>query len=247
MGRWSRLAALEFLGWLKPEPMLHWLDLGCGTGVLTTAILERANPGSILACDPSESLLELARERIRDQRTVFKVASADDISIPSHGLNAFVSGLVLNFIADPKAAIEIIVRTMARDGVVAAYVWDYSEGMELLRVFWDAASDLDANAANLDEGKRFPTCAPDPLRTLFQSVGLREVEVASLQVTALFESFSDYWEPFLGATGPAPSYVNSLRPEEQRQLKENLRARLSPDGDDGFTLAAKAWAVRGTT
>lgn len=126
MGRWSRLAALEFLGWLDPAPKLHWLDLGCGTGALTAAILERTNPSSILACDPSDSLLELARDRMRDERISFQVATAADITIPSHGLNAFTSGLVLNFIDDPKAAIETIARQMARNGLVAAYVWDYS-------------------------------------------------------------------------------------------------------------------------
>jgi trans-aconitate methyltransferase len=247
MGRWSRLAAQEFVAWLDPATRLHWLDLGCGTGALTAALLDRAEPASILACDPAESLLGLARQRIRDRRVVFRVAGSAHMVLSGPKLNAFVSGLVLNFIDDPETSIRAIGREMSSDGVVAAYVWDYAEGMELLRVFWDAASDLDSNAIDLDEGKRFPICAPDPLRSLFQTAGLKNVEVAPLYVTTSFEGFSDYWDPLLGATGPAPSYVHSLRPDEQRELRERLRARLTSNGDGRFTLGAKAWAVRGIT
>ena len=81
------------------------------------------------------------------------------------------------------------------DGIVGGYVWDYSDGMEFLRVFWDAATAIDSAAVDLDEGKRFPLCAPDPLRSLFQSVGLKNVEVASLEIATRFESFKDYWGP----------------------------------------------------
>jgi hypothetical protein len=178
---------------------------------------------------------------------VFRVADSAPIVLSGLKPNAFVSGLVLNFIDDPETSLSAIARQMSLDSVVAAYVWDYAEGMELLRVFWDAASDLDPRAKDLDEGKRFPICAPDPLLSLFRTAGFKNVEVAPLNVTTSFEGFSDYWDPLLGATGPAPSYVHSLRPHEQRELKERLRARLTSNGDGPFALGAKAWAVRGTT
>jgi SAM-dependent methyltransferase len=247
MGRWSRLVAHEFLSWLDAEPRLDWLDLGCGTGALTAAILDRANPSSIVACDPSAQLLGFARQQIRDRRVEFTVAAASEIAIGSSKPYVCVSGLALNFIEDPKASLEAIASQLPRNRVVAAYVWDYAEGMELLRVFWDEASALDPRAVALDEGRRFPLCAPDPLRSLFQGVGLKDVDLAPLQISASFEHFSDYWTPFLGATGPAPTYVQSLPLETRRQLANALRVRLSPHGDTGFVMAAKAWAVRGST
>jgi hypothetical protein len=36
--------------------------------------------------------------------------------------------------------------------------------MELIRRFWDAAAALDRAAADLDEGRRFPLCRPEPLQ-----------------------------------------------------------------------------------
>lgn len=247
MGRWSRQAAYEFLSWLEPQPNLRWLEMGCGTGALTEAILEQANPISILACDPSEALLGIARERIRDPRVSFEVSGAASCQAYPSRLDVFASGLVLNFIDDPKTAVGSIAQKLTDGGLVAAYVWDYSQGMEFLRVFWDAAVALDPNAADLDEGKRFPLCSPAPLRSLFESVGLSNIEVTSLETITRFDSFSDYWTPFLGGTGPAPNYVSSLGDDERQRLEKDLRTRLSPEGDGSLVLTARAWGVRGST
>jgi hypothetical protein len=118
---------------------------------------------------------------------------------------------------------------------VAAYVWDYAEGMEPLRHFWDAAVALDPAARDLDEGVRFPLCTPDALG---QAVG---GEVTAITVPTVFADFDDYWTPFLGAVGPAPSYVASLDADHRDALRDALRARL---GAGPIALTARAWAVR---
>ena len=69
VGRWSRLAAREFVDWLAVPPAARWLDLGCGTGALTETILKRANPIQVDGIDPSEGYLALAREQVRDPGT----------------------------------------------------------------------------------------------------------------------------------------------------------------------------------
>jgi SAM-dependent methyltransferase len=246
MGRWSRLIALEYIRWLDPSPGLRWLDLGCGTGALTKVLLELTDPTSILACDPSEPLLSVAQRHISDPRVTFLVGGSDNIPRSLGTMDAFVSGLVLNFIPNPKEAIQSSMQHLASGGIVGGYVWDYASRMEFLRVFWEAASAIDATAANLDEGKRFPLCAPDPLRSLFESVGLYEVQVKPLEIKTRFANFADYWEPFLGGIGPAPTFVKSLEPRKRQQLMDHLRARLLPDGDSSFELVARAWAVKGS-
>ena len=59
--------------------------------------------------------------------------------------------LVLNFIPDAAAALREMTRVTKPTGVVAAAVWDYGSGMEMLRVFWDEAIALDPASNAMDE------------------------------------------------------------------------------------------------
>jgi hypothetical protein len=117
--------------------------------------------------------------------------------------------------------------------------------MQFLRIFWEEAVALDPSAAQLDEATRFPICHPDALIQLLQQAGFDSVEVGTLQIATVFPGFDAYWTPFLGGTGPAPSYVGSLDPDSRERLRMRLERRLirSPEGSIGLT--ARAFAVRG--
>jgi hypothetical protein len=136
-------------------------------------------------------------------------------------------------------------RRLRLGGFVACYVWDYGDGMEFLRRFWDEAIALDPQAAGLDEGRRFPLCQPDALAASFQATGLARVETGALEIETDFTDFDDYWTPFLGGTGPAPSYVASLDAARRELLEQRLRQRLRPGAGGRMRLRARAWAVRG--
>jgi hypothetical protein len=155
--------------------------------------------------------------------------------------------LVLNFIEDPLAAIKQMCERVRRGGVVAAYVWDYGEGMGFLRSFWDEATALDPSAAAHDEGRRFPLCRRDVLGALFAEAGLRKVSAEGLEILTPFHDFEDFWAPFLRGTGPAPSYVASLSHERRDRLRDRLADRLRPNVDGSIRLKARAWAVRGSS
>lgn len=240
IGRWSRPVAAEFVAWLPVPPQRRWLDVGCGTGALTDALLAAAEPLAVTAVDPSEGFLAHAAGRVTDPRVRFAVGSAAEL--PAGPFDAVVSGLVLNFVPDPTAALSAM-REAAPGGWIAAYVWDYAEGMGLLRTFWDAAIRTDPNAVDLDEGRRFPLCRAENLEQLWRDAGLGDVSVRAIDVPTVFEDFDDYWTPFLGGQGPAPTYVAGLSEDRRSALREALRARL---GDGVITMRARAWAVRGT-
>lgn len=245
MGRWSRLVAREFLLWPGIPPHVRWLDIGCGTGVLSQTILEVASPRSVLGVDPSEEFLALAREQIQDPRVNFLPGDAQALPVSSAAFDVVVSGLVLNFVPRPDQALSEMARVVRTGGSVAAYMWDYAGQMQLLRSFWDAAVTLDPAARALDEGVRFPLCQPEPLRRLFQVSGLEKVEVRSIEVPTNFRDFEDYWSPFLGGQGPAPGYAMSLSEERRAALRDQLRAALPIETDGSIRLTARAWAVHG--
>ena len=135
IGRWSRLVAAEFLAWLAVPPLRRWLDVGCGTGGLSGTILARCDPRSVVGVDPSESFVRHARANVVDARAVFSVGSADSTGIDDGAVDAAVFGLVLNFVPDLGQALAEAKRVVVSTGTVAGYVWDYAEGMQLLRRF----------------------------------------------------------------------------------------------------------------
>jgi SAM-dependent methyltransferase len=151
-----------------------------------------------------------------------------------------VSGLALNFVPDPVLAASELARVVAPGGTVAAYVWDYAEGMAMMRHFWAAAVTVDPAAP--DEGSRFPLCRPAPLTQLWADAGLTDVTVEAIEIPTVFPDFADYWRPFLGGQGAAPGYLASLPHGHRDALRDELATRL-PARD--IRLTARAWAVRG--
>jgi hypothetical protein len=117
--------------------------------------------------------------------------------------------------------------------------------MDVIRQFWDAAISVDPAATELDEGRRYPLCRPDPLRDLWHSAGLEQVTVRAIDVPTVFTDFDDYWRPFLAGHFPAPAYAMSLTEEHRTALREALRTRLPAKADGSIPLTARAWAVSG--
>jgi SAM-dependent methyltransferase len=246
VGRWSRPVARQLLPWLAVPKGGRWLDVGCGTGALSETVLREAGPSEAVGVDASDGFIAYAREHVRDERARFGVADARELPFEDDRFDAVVSGLVLNFIPGPERALAEMVRVARPGGTVAAYVWDYAGGMQLMRRFWDAAAALDPNARGLDEGLRFPMCRPEPLERLLRDADLDDVAVRPIDVPTVFRDFDDYWSPFLGAQGPAPSYAMSLDERRRVALRERIRAGLPAAEDGSIHLIARAWAARGT-
>jgi ubiquinone/menaquinone biosynthesis C-methylase UbiE len=245
IGRWSRRIAPQFLAWLYQPAGRRWLDVGCGTGTLCAAILDDCAPGSLVGVEPSEGFLGLAAQNLAG-RARFLAGHAASLPLDGGSCDVVVSGLVLNFVPDLPAALAEMTRVTAPGGTIAAYVWDYAQRMEVIRVFWDAAASLDAAAAALHEGARFPVCEPTALREVFERAGLTDIRTTPLDLTARFDDFEDYWRPFLGGQGPAPAYVMALPEDKRAALRARLEATLTAAADGAIELPARAWGVRGT-
>jgi SAM-dependent methyltransferase len=244
VGRWSRLVARDFLSWLDAPVGLAWLDVGCGTGALTEAIAANCAPERLAGVDASAGFLGFAQRRL-GPGVGLRQADARDLPFAAAEFDRVVSGLVLNFVPDQARAAAEMARVTCPGGEVALYVWDYAGKMELMRHFWDAAAALDPRASELDEGRRFPICRPEPLRRLFEAAGLAGVETRAIDVPTVFRDFDDYWTPFLGGQAPAPGHCMSLSEDTRAELRERLREALPARPDGSIHLTARAWAVRG--
>jgi SAM-dependent methyltransferase len=246
VGRWSRLIAREFIPWLSAPEESNWLDVGSGTAALSQTILNTANPKRVKGVDRSEDYVEFARSRVNNARAEFEVGNAMALPVGSGTYDVAVSGLVLNFVPEPKQMVSEMMRAVREGGVVALYVWDYAGRMQLMRHFWNAAAALDPEARELDEGRRFPLANPDSLKDLFQNAGLSNVEVRPIDIVAEFNDFDDFWSPFLGGQGPAAGYAMSLSEERRARLRERLYNSLPFALDGTISLIMRAWAVKGS-
>jgi SAM-dependent methyltransferase len=246
MGRWSSLVAPTFLHWLAVKPARSWLDVGCGTGSLTRLVLETYQPKEIISIDSSSDFISHAQRSIANPIVHFKVGLAQSLELDSNSIDATVSGLVLNFVPQPKAAILEMLRVTKPGGKIGIFLWDYADGMQMLRHFWNAAIELDHHAREFDEGIIFPICQEGQLESLFQEVGLQQVEATAIEVRTVFQNFDDYWQPFLGNVGPAPHYMGSLNQKSRQKLEDKLRKLLPIDNNGSISLTARVWAVKGT-
>jgi SAM-dependent methyltransferase len=245
MGRWSRLVAHEFLHWLDLPAGLRWLDACCGSGMLSEAIAERGAPNSVSGVDISPEQINFARQLRTRENVTFDQADATSLPFTDASFDVAVCGFGLNYLPDPARGVQEWQRVLSTGGTLAIYVWDYEEGARFLREFWDAATEIDPEAAEEDQARRFPVCTPAGLQALLAQAKLHDVTTQALDIVTRFASFDDYWDPLLSGQGSAPNYLATRDSETQTKIRERLRTQLPAKPDGSIELPARAWAIRG--
>ncbi|MGE0872059.1 MAG: trans-aconitate 2-methyltransferase [Kofleriaceae bacterium] len=241
VGRYSDALAVAHVEAAQVVPGNHALDVGCGPGAFTRALVARVGAGNVCAVDPSPSFAEACRSRAPGVDV--RIGAAEQLPAFGQPFDVVGSQLVINFMTDPEAGVQAMAAAARPGGTVTSVVWDYAGEMWMLRRFWDAALDLDPDAP--DEGKTMRNCTPDELANLWKRCGLTRVDVHALVVEAAYHDFDDYWAPFPSGLAPSGAYCAALPSDRQDALRQQCYCRLgSPPG--GFTLTARAWFVRGT-
>lgn len=241
MGRYARPLAEVFQDVIGVRQGQRVLDLGCGPGALTGVLAERLGAASVCACDPSPTFVEACIRRYPGVEV--RQVAAESLPYPDGRFDAVLAQLVLHFVADPDAAAGQIIRVLRPGGVFAASVWDFGEGMQMLRLFWDAALALNPHAP--DEASTMAFGREGELATFLDSAGFLDVVEGTLDVRSTYAGFEQLWAGFCSGVGPAGSYCATLDREHRKALGEELHRRLdAPMG--AFTLQAVARYARGT-
>ena len=243
VGRYGPSLASALIGFAGVEPGTRALDVGCGPGALSAALVDKLGAASVSAADPSAPFVDACQARLPDIDVV--EASAEALPFADGTFDATLSQLVINFMGDPEAGVHEMARVTHPGGVVASCVWDYRGEMTLLRAFWDAAHEIaPERAAASDEGVVMPWCGEGELAELWRAAGLDSVRFGPLVASANYTDFEDLWSPLPTGVGPAGAFCKSLDEDRQAALRAALRLRLRAS-DDPFELTARAWAVAG--
>jgi SAM-dependent methyltransferase len=248
MGRWSRLVAPLLIDFADVPDSGRVLDIGSGTGSLTFAIAEGNALRQVTGIDPSKEFVDYAMSRNPyPERARFHVADAQDLhQFPDATFAASLSLLGFNFIPDPAKALVEVCRVTRPGCRISAAVWDYGGVMPMLRAFWDGAAAVDSQAEKRDE-KHMPLCRAGELSQLWTQAALENVHEQALDITMRFDSFADYWDPFLLGQGPAGAYLRTVPENAREVVRAAVKRQLSLNSEsEPFGLPARVWAVRGS-
>ena len=236
MGRDSRVLAVPLVEWTGVTTGHSVLDVGCGPGALTDALVQRLGASEVSAFDPSPPFVEECSRRYPGVDV--RHGRAEAIPFDDDQFDAAIAQLVLHFVTVPSDAAAEMRRVVRPGGLVAACVWDFDEGMQMLRAFWDAALVVDSGAP--DEAKTMRFGRASEIAELFQAAGLVNVDETTISVSATYADYDELWSGILAGIGPAGAYCTSLTDAKRASLSAELFTRVgSPAGEFSLQAAAR--------
>lgn len=248
MGRWSRLLAEPFLDFAGTAHGERVLDVGCGTGRLSFAWLQRCRVQQLLGIDIAPAYVDHANRHNAEGHAAFEVGDACALACEDGRFDRVLSMLVLHFVPQPRQAIAEMKRVARPGAVVGACVWDVRGGWVANRLFFDTAAVLDPKA-NERRAKNYtrPLTRPGELVEAWHEAGFVDVAGTTLAMRMEYASFDDYWAPFTGRDGPHAEYVATLDEASRARLRDAVRAAyLDGEADGPRSYGASAWAVKGS-
>src|SRR6516162_10656140 len=108
----------EAINWLLPRGARQVLDLGAGTGKLTTRLVERGL--EVVAVDPIPDMLEVLGKSLPD--TPALLGTAEEIPLPDDSVDAVLVAQAWHWV-DPERAIPEVARVL-RPGGRLGLVWN---------------------------------------------------------------------------------------------------------------------------
>ncbi len=241
MGRYSIAMAPALADFAEVTSGLTLLDVGCGPGAFTAEAVARLGTDAVTAVDPSPPFVDACRARFPGLDV--RLGRAEELPVDDASADRVVAQLVMHFVSDPGRAAREMLRVLRPGGHVAACVWGFGGGMEMLRSFWDAALEVDADAPDEARVLRFGELGE--LADLWSAAGFVDVREDRLEVRSSYAGFDELWDTFLLGVGPAGGWLVEQPPETRAEVRERLFSLLGePTGP--LELGAVALAARGT-
>ena len=234
--------APQFLNWLNPDEGLDWLDVGCGTGVLSQTIVEQCAPAHVTGIDPLEKYIACAQAF--NEVISFRVGDMQDLPFEAAGYDSTVSALCIKFVPDKARGIAELARVTKPGGSVALYDWDLSNEGNMTRHFWQAVAGALPELSEERTRRRTAKAAPEEMIGFFEAAGLRNVETRLFSFTAQFDNVDAYWAPLTGNEQNVGRFCRTLTATQLAAIRGRLDDTLPVSADGTISYEGRAWAIR---
>lgn len=157
------------------------LDVGCGTGTVTTAAVRRG--ARVTAVDAEPSMVDLVRRRA--PRAEVLLAALPRLPFAEAAFDAVAASFVINHVGDPRASLSELRRVLRPGGRIGVTIWPQPPTVlhQLFgRVMTETGLAPEANPVRLAPDKDFDR-DPEGLAGLLTQAGLTAVECRRLEWT----------------------------------------------------------------
>ncbi|MEO0968233.1 MAG: class I SAM-dependent methyltransferase [Cyanobacteria bacterium J06639_18] len=197
------------------------LDVCCGSGASAIPAAVRVGAtGIVLGIDIAESLLELGREKSRQQglkNIEFRYGDFENLGFPSESFDVIVCVFGIFFVPDMVAAIQELWRMVRPGGKLAITSWGENLFEPAHQIFWDTVETEQPDLCQkFTPWKRISD--PVSLQTLLESGGAKQVEVLAQANTHKLNTPEDWWTMVLGAGFRGT--IEQLDPDARERVRQ---------------------------
>jgi ubiquinone/menaquinone biosynthesis C-methylase UbiE len=249
----ARFARLMFRGLAIP-PRALVLDVACRTGASALEMLSRMDEaGRVIAIDPSEAMLDVARRKARDlsgKRVIFRTENLwPRLPFTADVYDVTLCNLGVHELPSPRAALRELVRVTKPGGGVRVTLPLSGTWKELHQIYREVLVRL-GHAELRERLEAMLAAAPDAARAegWLAAAGLTETRVEVEEFALSFESARGFFFAPVIEHGPLPRWkeIAGRGPELQDAFREMKRAIDAVCARGRFQVTVVAACLSGT-
>ena len=247
LGQTMSLFNYSLIHMLKVKSASNILEIGCGPGLGTLALLRRLEDennktASVTACDLSPAMISCARKRLPD---AISLQVANNLSLPfnNSSFDRVMAGMNLNLVPEPETVLNEIYRVLKPGGRMGVSVWGRPEDSFAITIFNQAYEKIGFEPPNVRSNFHLGT--EEVLKPMIKSAGFNDI-LAWHQQTVYNEVTADEYAATLYAAPNRKKILESLNLETKtllhntiiEMLEEKLVNKEEPLTLDGLIIVA---------
>jgi O-methyltransferase/aklanonic acid methyltransferase len=218
------------------QPGHHVLDVACGRGAALFPCAEQVGQaGKVVGIDLADEMVRTTNEEAARRRLSARarVMDAENLDFPDATFDRVLCGFGIMFFPHQIRALCEFRRVTKSDGRVAVSTWKVAQNSEIATAMGELGMHQTRQAGWITE--------PDELSKLLSAAGFTDVSVTANSHSFRYADVEEYWRQARG-TGMR-RMLDGLTAAEAERLRDALRSRVSPHGQEFYSTSTALIAV----